>query len=222
MVLSCQSSGPGARGGRRTRLGGREHLDHLENQGGDLRRHQLGARFDRRHCSRACDRSRDLSAARQCSATDLFEVETRALTASRIVLPETPYDGQDSHRTPPCRPSGPSGLPARKNPGSDPQRPGCASEGRFPGVAPAPPILTSVARCRPVGMPKPLRVRHLGVTAMPRKRHGDASPKPFPCLAQRISARHGSAPQSAPRGEACADSTYPYCRCRRHPIPTPN
>ncbi len=49
-----------------------------------------------------------------------------------------------------CNPPGTLRLPARKNLGSDlPERPVCASEGRFRGGAPAPPAVRSSGPIRP-------------------------------------------------------------------------
>ena len=58
-----------------------------------------------------------------------------------------------SPRATPRRPSGPAGLPARKDPRSDlRERTVCAREGRFRGGAPAPQLFRSSCAGRPAGI----------------------------------------------------------------------
>ena len=60
-----------------------------------------------------------------------------SLDRDKVANPESGAGRSGRPRRTPPRPSGPRGLPARKDPRSDlSERPVCASEGRFRGVAP--------------------------------------------------------------------------------------
>ena len=117
-------------------------------------------------------------------------------------FPETPHQTRDNTDFPrPLRQSEARlrlACPPLARRGGAPHERG---DGEF-GVHHLPPANIDLVRPPSPCRNPPLWTHHLGVTAMSRKRHGDSSLKPSPCLARRISARQGNPTtiRSAQRG----------------------